>query len=89
MLKKLYCIKDIYDYKKGELYKYREEDEYSIYIYSYSNCTALERQSGRIGTKFSMVNDPNFYTWLDYYKLYFCTLSEMRKFKLEKLENIK
>ena len=36
MNKELYCIKDIYEYKKGEVYKYRDEDEYSIYIFYHS-----------------------------------------------------
>lgn len=79
MNKQLYCIKDVYQFKKDKIYQYREEDEYSIYVYFYRNTF------GRIGTKFSTENDH----WLDCYKLYFCTLSEMRKLKLKKLENVK
>jgi hypothetical protein len=79
MLKKLYCTKDIYEYKKGNVYQYREENAFSIYIYYHT-------VDFRIGKKFAaVVPSPNH----NYYKLYFCTLSEMRKLKLKKLEKLK
>ena len=87
-MKNLICIKEVFGYKVGRLYNYRDDVPDCIYIFYNSEERNIDP---RFGNKFHFKEFTNNGPWsyyLYWYGDYFISLKEYRKKKLERLKNL-